>query len=427
MTQNVSLPQFVWQGAREVDFPLPAEWRVEVCRMKGHARPALSRAQIAQALKSPLGVAPIRQAARGRQQVVIIFDDVQRATRVSDVLPAVLQELAEAGIKDNQVRLIAATGCHGAMDREDFARKLGEGVVRRFPVYNHNAFGDCRDLGQTSFGTQVRLNAEVMNCDYKIAIGSVVPHAFAGFGGGAKIILPGLCHYQTVMDFHQAGARLARQNADRASGIGVMEGNPLRSNMEEAARMVGLDIKIDILLNSLGETAALYAGSLESAYPLAVKDAQSHYDTPQPAGKDIVIANSFAKAAESESGLEMAIPSLKKSGGSVILIANAPEGHVSHYLAGPWGNLSEGSFQMRCALPRQLERLIIYSQYPDLTMYGYFAQPEKVTIVTEWDRVLAELCEAYPGERWVAVYPDADIQYSSRASGSQILSFIEKG
>ncbi len=421
MNQSLELPQLPWQGGRDLRLDLPPAWEVEICHMRGHDRPALKAAQIRQLMREPAGCPPIREAARGKQQVVIIFDDIQRATRIQDVLPAVLEELGAAGIRDEQVRLIAATGCHAAMDRFDFVNKLGEETLHRFPVYSHNAFGNCREIGRTSFGTLLQVNAEVMSCDFKIGIGSVVPHAFAGFGGGAKIILPGVCHFETVKAFHQSGAK-ASLKADAAVGIGLIEGNTLRLNMEEAARLVGLDIKIDLLLNSRAETVAVYAGSLDQAYPLAVINAQSHYDTPQPRGKDIVIANSYAKAAESESGLEIAIPSVREEGGTVILVANAPEGHVSHYLGGPWGSVTEHSFQMRCGLPRNVERLIIFSQYPDLTMYGYFAQPEKVKIVSDWGEVLRSL----PSKAKVAVYPNADIQYCSQAPGSKVLVFADR-
>jgi nickel-dependent lactate racemase len=423
MGKMIKLPQLVWEGAGERDFILPEKWEVEVCKMQGHGRAALARSKICKAVSSPIGTPPIREMARGKKEIVIIFDDIQRATRIADILPAVLEELAEAGISDKQIRLVAATGCHAAMDRYDFVKKLDEESLRRFPVYNHNAFGNCLDIGQTSLGTRVRINAEVMACDFKIGIGSVVPHVFAGFGGGAKIILPGICHFDTVMDFHQSGARFVRENADKKVGIGVLENNLLRRNMDEAAQMAGLDMIINTLMNSLGETAAVYAGSLKGAYAEAVKDAQSHYDTPQAVNKDIVIANSFAKAAESESGLEIAFPSVKKEGGEVVLIANAPEGHVSHYLGSPWGKSTKGKFQVQCALAPNIKRLIIYSEYPDLTIYGYFAHPERVALMSSWDEVVQALQKAHPGKAEVAVYPNADIQYCRSASGSRVMSF----
>ena len=177
-------------------------------------------------------------------------------------------------------------------------------------------------------------------------------------------------------------------------------------------------------MNLYGETVAVYAGSLKEAYPLGVKDAQTHYNTPLATDKDIVIANSFAKSAECESGLEIAFPSVKKEGGDIVLIGNAPEGHVAHYLAGPWGKKKHGNFQMQCGLAPNIKRLIIFNQYPDLTIYGYFANPEKVTIITKWDEVLALLEASYKVNVKVAVYPSSDIQYSVNGPGSNVLNFV---
>lgn len=425
MENILRLPQLAWHGVRNLELTLPGRWKVEICNMRGEFRKPLSEAEIRYAIQNPSGCLPIRMMAKNSKQVVIIFDDIQRATRVSQIVPFVLEELAEAGIRDDQIRFIAATGCHAAMDRFDFVKKLGEDILKRFPVYSHNAFGNCVETGVTSRGFRVLVNAEVMACDFKIGIGSVVPHAFAGFGGGAKIILPGICHYETCLAFHRAGSRFASMHQGRAMGIGLIEDNPLRMDMEEAAGMVGLNFKIDTIMNSYGETVAVYAGDLKHQYPEAIRDAREHYDTRQPENKDIVIANAFAKVAECESGLEVALPSIKKDGGEVVLIANAPEGHVAHYLAGTWGRSTRGSFQMRVTLAPHVNRLIIYNEYPDLTLYDYFTNPEKVMILSRWEEVLALLEKAYPADAEVAVYPAADIQYSAVNSGSKFLSFSD--
>ncbi len=419
----IKLPQMAWNGVRDLDLSLPDSCDINICEMNGSRRPHLNAQQIRSAINNPIGSEPLQILARNKKQVVIIFDDIQRATRVAEIVPYVLEELAAAGIPDDRIRFIGATGCHAAMDRYDFVKKLGEDVLHRFPVYSHNAFGSCEEAGTTSNGIKVMANAEVLSCDLKIGIGSIVPHAFAGFGGGAKIILPGICAFETCRSFHHAGAKSKQKQSDKAIGLGLIEGNQLRLDMEEAADLVGLDFKIDAIMNSYGETAAIYAGNLKSAYPAAVKDAQSHYDTVQAFNQDIVIANTFAKVAECESGLEIAIPSLKKTGGDLVLIGNAPEGHVAHYLGGPWGKKKHSSSQMQCALPERVKRLIIFNQYPDLTIFGYFAQPEKVLLLTKWDEVTALLEKEHPGQTSVAVYPNADIQFSSRNSGSSILNF----
>jgi nickel-dependent lactate racemase len=420
---TIKLPQLSWHGVKDLEIGLPDSWNIETCNMNGYNRKALTPDEIRSAIHNPIGTEPIRKLAKGKKQVVIIFDDIQRATRIAPIVPFVLDELAEAGIRDDQIRFIGATGLHAAMDRFDFVKKLGEDVLCRFPVYNHNAFGSCTDIGTTSLGTRLQVNAEVMACDLKIAIGSVVPHAFAGFGGGAKIVLPGICHYDTVVDFHTLASKFQKEHPDKPIGVGIVENNLLRMNMEEAAEKVGLDIKIDTMINSYGETVAVYAGSLKKAYPEALEDARRHYDTQPLKGCDVVIANSFAKVAECESGLEIAFPAVRPEGGDVVLIGNAPEGHVAHYLAGPWGKTNRSKLQMQCGLPPQVKRLIIYNEYPDRTIFGYFAQPEIVVLLSKWNDVLDLLTKRHPGQAKVGVYPNADIQYCSAAKGSSILKF----
>ena len=405
---ELAVPQLPWHGTKDLRLPVPDGWNIEVCRMAGHDRPRLSAEAIRQAVREPIGMTPLRDCARGRKEVVILFDDMARVTRVAEIVPHVLAELAEAGIPDERIRFICATGCHGALNRFDFARKLGEDVLKRFPVYNHSPFDTCVRVGKTSSGTELFINAEVMACDLKIGIGSIVPHIMAGFGGGGKIVLPGVASYETVLALHTPRSG----QGTTVSGMGALEDNPRRKDIDEAVTLAGLDMKIDALVNSWGETAALFAGSPGPCYQAALAAAREHYLTPSARDKDIVIANAFAKAAESVSGLLVAWPSLKRSGGDVVLIANAPEGQTTHYLMGPFGNGTGGKLQLRMAVPGNAERIIVFSEYPEPAARQYFADMDKVVLLDRWDDVITKLLERRGPSAEAAVYPNADIQYN---------------
>jgi hypothetical protein len=125
----------------------------------------------------------------------------------------------------------------------------------------------------------------------------------------------------------------------------------------------------------------------------------------------VVVANTFAKENEGEGGAGIGFSSLKDAGGDLVLITNAPEGHVSHYLFGTWGNLTNNEFRLVVQLPPRVERLIILNEYPDLTAPGYFSPAEKVVIAHRWDEVLRLLEERHGSVAKVAVYPSAEIQY----------------
>ena len=381
--------------------------------MAGYNRARLKLAQIKKAVGSPIGMRPLREYARGKKEVVVLFDDMARVTRVAEIVPHVLEELAAAGIRDSQIRFIAACGCHGALNRADFVKKVGEDVLKRFPVYNHNPFDNCVHAGTTKGGTKISINAEVMKCDLKIGIGSIVPHIMAGFGGGSKIVLPGVAAYETVLALHSP-----RQAAgpgdfkDTVSGMGALEDNPRRRDIDEAAEIVGLDMIIDAVVNGRGETVAIFAGAPRPTYAAALKEARTHYLTPQARDRDIVIANSFAKANEAISGLLIAFPSVKQSGGDVVLIANAPEGQATHYLMGPFGNSIAGQLRLQMQVPSNLNHLIIYSEYPELASRKYLEDTDRVIMMHDWAEVMKRLEKKHGSRAKAAVYPNADIQYS---------------
>ncbi len=419
--KSISVPQMAWHETNELTLPLPDSWQVDVHNIAGHDRPAMTAEEIKAAIGSPIGTAPIGELAKGKQNVVILFDDMSRVTRAAAIVPAILQELAEAGVRDDQIRFICALGTHGALTRMDFAKKLGEDTMARFPVYNHHCFGNHRYVGKTAtYGTEVHVNEEVMMCDLKIAISSVVPHPMSGFGGGGKIILPGVASFETVKQNHDAHAQTVRDNAAKPiTGVGIYDDNPMARDVQEAALLAGLDVSINCIVNLWGETVALYAGALKPAFAAAVAVAKTHYLTPRGEGKDIVISNSYVKGNEAFMGSAIARPALRPEGGDIVIIANNPEGQVTHYLFGPFGSFNWGSRPREVIdwtkMPpppanQPVIRTIVYTKYPDLSTKPMFGN---VTHYVEtWEEVLQVLKERHGAEAKVAVYPNSEIQYS---------------
>lgn len=422
--KSITLPQMAWHETSELTLPLPDSWQVDVHNMAGYARPEMTPEEIRAALGRPIGTATIRELAKGKQNVVILFDDMSRVTRAARVVPAILRELAAAGITDDKIRFICALGTHGALTRLDFAKKLGEDVLARFPVYNHHCFGICTYAGQTeTYGTEVYINAEVMMCDLKIAISSVVPHPLSGFGGGGKIILPGVASFDTIKHNHDAYAVTVAENlANPITGAGIFDDNPLARDIEEAALLSGLDVSINCIINLWGETVAIHAGAPVPAFAAAVAEAKTHYLTPKAEGKDIIISNSYVKGNEAFMGSIIARPALGPEGGDIVIIANNPEGLVTHYLYGPFGHTVTGSRPPQewptpspedAAASSQPEaRIIVYTQYPDIGNKPMFGDSTTTLYLNTWDAVLQALEEKHGKDARVAVYPNSEIQYS---------------
>ncbi len=410
----IRVPQLAWYETKELELPLPDSWQVEVYNMAGYNRPAMKPDEIKASISNPIGIPPIRELAKGKKEVVIIFDDMTRVTRAAKIVPSILEELAEAGIPDNRIRFIVALGLHSAMWRQHFVKKLGEDIVSRFPVYNHNPFGNCTYVGTTStYKTRVYANEEVMKCDLKIAIGSVVPHPMSGFGGGGKIILPGVVSFETIDYNHQMAAKGGPEHQDILNaGMGIFDNNPMHYDVDEAANLVGLDVLINCIVNMWGETVSVYAGALEPAYAAAVKEAKTHYLTPKVKGKNIVIANTFAKVNETSIGLGIAYPAVNTGSGDVVLIANCPEGQATHYLLGPFGKTTWAKQRQffRPEVPQHVNHLIVYNEYPHPGS-SWFDEDDKILYFSRWDDVLKLLQKSHGTDTKVAVYPTAEIQY----------------
>ncbi len=411
MTNTIKLPQLAWYGSSESNLPVPDSWQVGVYNMEGFNVPAMKLEQIRAAIQKPIGSPRIGKLAKNKQEVAIIFDDMSRVTRVAQIVPFVLEELVEAGIPDNRIRFISALGCHGTMGRFDFVRKLGEEVVSRFPVYNHNALDNsCTYVGTTSKGIRVLANAEVMKCDFKIGIGSIAPHVLLGFSGGSKIVLPGITSIGTNEALHRLGAKVKQE---RHLGMGIYKDNPLRQEIDEAATIVGLNYKIDCICNMWGETTHIFSGNPQSTFTAGVEIAKKHYLSTRATDNDVVIANIFAKVNEPQGGMSNTIPSVSSQGGDLILICNAPDGHVIHYLLGTFGRNSGGPMSGKFKLPHHINRLIIFSEYPDPTLACSCSPENKVILVNTWEKVLKlfENGNHVRGNVKVAVYPNAEIQY----------------
>jgi nickel-dependent lactate racemase len=405
-SDTIRLPQMEWYGDTELEIDFPDSWDVTVCHMHGHNASPLGEDGIRKAFGNPIGTRTIKELAKGKKEVVILFDDMSRATPTAVMIPYVLEELAAAGIPDDNIRFIAAIGAHGSMNGIDFRKKLGDEVMGRFLVYNHNPYENCTPLGMSSRGIPISINSEVMCCDLKIGLGSIVPHPFSGYGGGGKIILPGVASMETIDSNH------TRLILSPTSGIGKYEGNILKQDMDEAARMAGLDVKVDAILNLRREVTALFVGDPIEEHAAGVKLAREHYATNMVTDCDIVVANCYSKANEMALAPAVASPLLSQKGGDMVIIVVTPEGQINHYWGRSFGKRFGGrGWVRRASLPRNTKRLTIMAPYSDKVGADWVAPYGSINWVKTWAEVIGELKNRYGDKANVAVIPDATIQY----------------
>jgi len=415
---KVYLPQFPWYGDSKLEIDFPSNWDVTISKMLGHEAPKLSKKEIRAAFANSIGTPRISQLARGKGEVVILFDDLSRPTKASELVPYILEELKEGGIKDEDIRFVAALGAHGAMKLMDFVKKLGKEVVQRFPVYNHNPYENCTYLGTTSRGTPVRINSEVVSCDLKIAIGCIVPHETAGFGGGGKII-NGVAHIDTIYANHHDVAGRDKPTPENplgklhpSVGVGKVVDNAIRLDLEEMARMVGLDIIVNAVVNLRRDTVGLFVGDVVAAHREGVKLAQQIYATEAPGKIDVLVANAYGKANEASVAIQRTFKLLKEEGSDLVLICNVPEGQICHYLGRSFGkNIGGRLWGPRTTLPPRTKRMITFAPYVDRAGLDWLGPPESIIRVKSWSEALELLKKTNGAGTRVAVIPDATLQY----------------
>jgi nickel-dependent lactate racemase len=404
---RIWLPQIIWYVNTTLEIDLPEDWEVAYCPMRGALRPPMSIEQMETAICSPINTKPLQELAKGKKRVVIVFDDMTRPTRTYELAPIVLRELIEGGVREEDIVFVCALGTHGALTMNEFRKKLGQEILVRYRVFNHNIYENCVEIGTTSRGTKMRINREVAEADLKVVIGCVTAHAQVGFSGGGKIILPGVSHVDSIAHYHLKVEAMAKET----TGLGNFDNNILRFEIEEAARMAGLDFVVNVLVNERGATSALYAGELFQVHRDAVALAKEVYATePRPRDKHLVIANAFVKPNEMGICTLLGALALKDLTGTLVIIANAPEGQVVHYLLGRFGRDYGGRQYPIATFPASMD-VIIMTPHPDKTFADWFSNPERVTFTKDWESTLRLLRKRHgPGTR-AAVIPTGTMQY----------------
>ncbi|MGE5572734.1 MAG: nickel-dependent lactate racemase [Bacteroidota bacterium] len=243
--------------------------------------------EIRRALANPIGQARLRELASGRKKVTIVTDDNTRPTPVKDILPIVLEELQCGGIGSRQIRIVIALGTHRPMTEDEIDEKLGASTRKSFEVVNHVFDDDSRlvAMGVTSNGTPVHVNRLVAESDFKIGIGSIVPHHIAGFSGGSKIVQPGICGAVTT------GATHLLATKEPMSYLGEME-NLVRREMDEIARRIGFNTVLNTVLDRKGRLVQAVFGDIVQAFRRGAETARRVYGVRVPELADVVIAGS---------------------------------------------------------------------------------------------------------------------------------------
>lgn len=239
------------------------------------------------ALEHPVDSPRLRTLAEGKRKIVIVTSDHTRAVPSKITLPLLLKEI-RSGNPDADITILIATGLHRPTTEEEQRRMFGDEIVDHEKIAINNAFAPEQfvELCTLPSGAVFQVNRLAAECDLLVTEGFVEPHFFAGFSGGRKSILPGICSERTVNENHSYKAV-----SHPRSNSGMLKDNPIHADMLCAAKAVNVQFIFNVALDGEKKIVAAWAGNLEQAHEAGVAFIRQWSQCPVVTGDIVITSN----------------------------------------------------------------------------------------------------------------------------------------
>lgn len=277
---------------------------------------------IHRALEKPFASKRLFELANGRGSAAVLVSDITRPSPSYKFLPFLIEELKEAKISD--IRIFFGLGIHRNQTDEEKKRLVGQRVADKVETLADHDNKKCQLVGRTKAGTPVEVFEEALNCDLLIATGNLEYHYFAGYSGGAKAVMPGICSRNTIETNHS-------MMLNDTAVAGKFKDNPIRQDIEEVGKIVGIDFLFNVILDNHKNIIAAVAGKNNEAYLEGIKIYNNFYKKVVNQKADVVITSPGGYPKDiSLYQAQKALDNVKgivKEEGEIILISSCEEGY----------------------------------------------------------------------------------------------------
>jgi lactate racemase len=347
--KSIELPFF----DSSIDLKIPETWDTRICAPP--PLPTLSDDQLRRCFAEPIGTRRLREIAKGKKSAAVVVEDVTRPMRVDRLVPIVLGELEAGGVSRENIVIVSAVGCHKPQTGPDFRRKLGDRIVDHYRTLSPSQHDQLTFVGRTRRGTPIQVNSLVASADIKVGVGGILPHPAAGYGGGGKTMLPGVCGVETITAHHL-------KSTHAGSGVRLIDGNEFRADLEEAAKLTRLDFVVNAVMGVSRDIVGLFAGDMIAAHRQGITLAERAYAVAAERDVDINIISAYPEdydLFQSTKALARGMGTdTLKAGGTVLLVTACPDGGGYHSLYGPTGEGHVGFLERRRAQVKDMELII---------------------------------------------------------------------
>ncbi|MBN2620687.1 nickel-dependent lactate racemase [candidate division WOR-3 bacterium] len=278
-----------------------------------------------QSLLEPIGKPRLRTMVRNDRPgdvVIIVSDRTRHIAHYAKILELLISELVDAGVDERAIECMVALGTHRRHTDEENRRLYG-GLVDTVRISFHDCHKDLVSIGTTSTGLAVFVNKRAYNAEFVIATGKINFHYMAGYSGGRKAVLPGIAGYDTIRGNH---CKLRRDGVAQ----GVVEGNIIAQEMDEAAHFFGLDYLVNMVENPSNETCGIFCGDPFNAFMQGCGSFKKQRFVTVPERADCAVVSSGGDPGDQNfyaghKAINNVIP-VVKPGGVIVLVAQCAQG-----------------------------------------------------------------------------------------------------
>ena len=247
-------------GTVELPVEIPSS-DVIVLRTKHEEGLPDEAAAFREAVRDPIGSAPLKEVVGVTDRVAVVIPDITRPLPSDRLLPWLFEELSH--VPPENFTIVNGTGSHRPNTEEELAAMVGREVASSYRIVNHDAH-DPNTLafaGTSPEGRGVYMNREYVEADRRIVLGFIEPHFMAGFSGGYKGVFPAVADIDSIMHYHRASVI-----GHARSTWGVLEENPTQDQIRANGSLLPVDFLVNVTINRQREITGFFCGEVLAAH-----------------------------------------------------------------------------------------------------------------------------------------------------------------